>query len=60
MDTVANPTWRKSSYTGTDGGNCVEVGVAAQAILVRDTKNRAGVALSISGDAWRAFIKTLS
>ncbi len=26
MDTVATGGWRKSSYSGTSGGNCVEVG----------------------------------
>ena len=25
MDTVDNATWRKSSYSGTNGGNCVEI-----------------------------------
>jgi uncharacterized protein DUF397 len=25
MDTVDSATWRKSSYSGTNGGNCVEI-----------------------------------
>ena len=25
MDTVDSAVWRKSSYSGTNGGNCVEV-----------------------------------
>ena len=32
-----NINWRKSSYSG-DQGNCVEVGNAPAAVLVRDTK----------------------
>ena len=33
--------WRKSSYSGDNGGECVEVG-AAGAVLVRDTTDRNG------------------
>ena len=32
--------WRKSSYSGGNGGNCVEVADHDEMILVRDTKNR--------------------
>ena len=37
-------TWRKSSYSGGNGGSCVEVGAQPQAgrVLVRDTKDRQG------------------
>ena len=31
-------SWRKSSYSGNNGGNCVEAGSAPGAVLVRDTK----------------------
>ena len=48
-------TWRKASYSGGNGGACVEVGTAGPAIMVRDTTDRAGVTLSIGGDAWRQF-----
>jgi hypothetical protein len=49
--------WRKSSYTGDNSGNCVEVGANAGAsrVMVRDTKNRAGAVLRFSPDAWRQF-----
>jgi hypothetical protein len=48
-------SWRKSSYSGNNGGNCVEVGSVPGAVLVRDTKDRHGSALSLSADTWRAF-----
>jgi len=32
--------WRKSSYSGGDGGNCVEVTRLAEGIGIRDSKNR--------------------
>jgi len=30
-------SWRKSSYSGDNGGECVEVASAAGSVLVRDT-----------------------
>jgi hypothetical protein len=59
MGTVAHPAWRKSSYSGTDGGNCVEAGERAGRILVRDTSDRAGVVLSVPPQAWRQFSTNL-
>jgi hypothetical protein len=47
--------WRKSSYSNANGGDCVEVADHADAILVRDTKNRAGTMLSVDADAWERF-----
>ena len=55
MEDNVRPDWRTSSYTGNGGGNCVEVGDAARVILVRDTKNRAGVVLRFTSGAWRRF-----
>ena len=47
--------WRKASYSSNGGGNCVEVGEARRGVLVRDTKNRAGVVLRFTPAAWRRF-----
>lgn len=48
--------WRKSSYSGNGGGNCVEVGAAPQSIAVRDTKqDGAGPVLRFPPSAWRRF-----
>jgi hypothetical protein len=33
-----NLTWRKSSFSGTNGGNCVEVAKTDEGILVRNSK----------------------
>ncbi len=46
--------WRKSSYSGGEG-NCVEVAGRSSRVLVRDTKDRAGVVLRFSPDTWRRF-----
>jgi hypothetical protein len=50
---IAN--WRKSSYSGNNGGDCVEAGSVPDAVLVRDTKDRHGPVLSLSASTWRAF-----
>ncbi|MCD0448863.1 DUF397 domain-containing protein [Actinocorallia sp. API 0066] len=33
------PAWRKSTHSGAQGGNCVEVAPLPSAIGVRDSKN---------------------
>ena len=49
-------TWRKSSYSGNNGGDCVEVGQPVGIIAVRDTKqNGAGAVLAFGPKAWTAF-----
>lgn len=49
-------SWRKSSYSGNNGGNCVEVGSGAYAVVVRDTvQHERGPVLAFSPRAWRAF-----
>ena len=52
--------WRKSSYSGANGGSCVEMSGGAGVILVRDTTDRDGVTLSVPAAAWRTFTHTLS
>ncbi|MGP3985909.1 DUF397 domain-containing protein [Streptomyces sp. 3N207] len=51
-------TWRKSSYSGQNGGNCLEVAVdyPGPSLPVRDSKNPQGPALLIPSPAWQAFI----
>ncbi len=50
--------WRKSSYSGNGGQNCVEV-AGDGAILIRDTRNRDGVTLSVPAEAWANFTASL-
>ncbi len=46
--------WRKSSYSGGEGGNCVEVGQADR-VMIRDTQDRTGPVLTVSPAAWMRF-----
>jgi hypothetical protein len=50
--------WRKSSHSGGNGGNCVEVAADAM-IAVRDTTDRDGFTLSVPASAWTRFLATL-
>jgi hypothetical protein len=59
METIDSAPWRKSSYSGTNGGDCVEAANMDGRILVRDTAERRGVVLSVSPDAWCSFAATL-
>lgn len=52
--------WRKSSYSGQSGGNCIEVADRDSRILVRDTKQHGrGPTLQFPADAWRRLVKQL-
>lgn len=51
--------WRKSSYSGGNGGNCVEVANIGCAVVIRDTRDRGGAVLSVPAEAWRAFTAAL-
>ncbi|MEU7094401.1 DUF397 domain-containing protein [Kitasatospora aureofaciens] len=55
-----NLTWVKSSYSGTEGGNCVEVASCPSAVHVRDSKDKAGPTLAFSPEAWSAFVSFAS
>ena len=47
--------WRKSSYSGNGGGECVEIGASPGAVVVRDTTDRTGPVLRFTPAAWRRF-----
>jgi hypothetical protein len=50
--------WRKSSYSGANGGQCVEV-ASGDGVIVRDTANRDGVTLEFPAGAWATFVARL-
>jgi hypothetical protein len=48
--------WFKSSYSGGEGGDCVEVALTASAMHVRDSKVTEQSGFSITPSAWNAFL----
>ncbi|MFF7632557.1 DUF397 domain-containing protein [Kitasatospora sp. NPDC008050] len=50
-------SWRKSSYSNGQGGDCVEVADGLRAsVPVRDSKDPEGPALTFPAGAWSAFV----
>jgi hypothetical protein len=43
--------WKKSSKSGGDNGQCVELALPTEGLLVRDSKNPDGPSLRFSGAA---------
>jgi hypothetical protein len=56
MDDLVAPLWRKSTYSGAEGNSCVELGQAADGVLVCDTTDRTGPVLTIPARSWHAFL----
>ncbi|MFJ4369836.1 DUF397 domain-containing protein [Streptomyces chartreusis] len=52
--------WRKSSYSGGDGGNCLEVTHDFPTVVpVRDSKTPHGPALIFPASVWVAFVNAV-
>ncbi|MGW1066710.1 DUF397 domain-containing protein [Streptomyces aureus] len=56
---LASFTWRKASYSGGEGGNCLEVAQGHPTLVpVRDSKNP-GPVIAFGATAWGAFVAHL-
>ncbi|PWR06284.1 DUF397 domain-containing protein [Micromonospora acroterricola] len=54
---VTGAQWRKSTKSGNNGGDCVEVADNIPGVvLVRDTKDRDGGTLTFSSAQWQGFV----
>lgn len=54
---LTGATWRKSSRSNGNGGECIEVADNLPGVvLVRDSKDRDGGTLTFAPDAWRTFV----
>ncbi|MFJ6579543.1 DUF397 domain-containing protein [Streptomyces sp. NPDC091368] len=49
--------WFKSSYSGNEGGECLEAAVAPGTVHVRDSKAPARAQLAFGASEWTAFVK---
>lgn len=57
---LTSAAWRKSSYSGGNGGNCVEAALNLPGMVaVRDSKDPGGPALAFSAQAWAEFVAQL-
>ncbi|MGW0878337.1 DUF397 domain-containing protein [Streptomyces sp. NPDC002671] len=48
--------WFRSSYSGTEGGQCVEVAAGKETVHIRDSKAVAGPVIRVSREAWAGFV----
>jgi len=53
----SSAAWRRSSYSGSEGGNCVEVATFSGIVGVRDSKNPGGPVLTLSQQEWEVFLQ---
>ncbi|MEX2974401.1 DUF397 domain-containing protein [Streptomyces sp. C184] len=57
---LSTARWRRSSYSNSNGGECVEVADDYPGLVpVRDSKNPDGPALLIPATAWTTFVNSL-
>ncbi|MEU9353959.1 DUF397 domain-containing protein [Streptomyces griseoloalbus] len=53
-------TWFKSSYSDTEGGQCLEIAAGSAAVHVRDSKADSGPILTVSREAWASLVELTS
>ncbi|GII65272.1 hypothetical protein Skr01_53570 [Sphaerisporangium krabiense] len=57
---LSGAQWRKSSRSGSNGAQCVEVALnLAGVVAVRDSKNPGGPALVFDPHEWRSFVASV-
>jgi hypothetical protein len=56
---VTSVAWRTSSYSGDNGGTCVEAGTFGPAVAVRDSNHPDGPQLAFTASTWQTFTDQL-
>ncbi|MFG2977361.1 DUF397 domain-containing protein [Streptomyces sp. NPDC048331] len=57
---LSTATWHKSSYSGGDGGDCLEVADGCPDLVpVRDSKRPEGPHVVFHAQAWARFVAAL-
>lgn len=57
---VSRADWRKSSYSSSSGGACVEVARNLPSLVaLRDSKDPEGPALAFTSAGWQEFISAV-
>ncbi|MEU9839391.1 DUF397 domain-containing protein [Actinomadura sp. NPDC048032] len=55
---LTDTKWRKSSYSASNGGNCVELADAATGVAVRDSKDPDGPVLLFTRTTLRTALNS--
>ncbi|MET8092310.1 DUF397 domain-containing protein [Micromonospora sp. NPDC005220] len=56
---LARVSWHKSSRSGANDSNCVEVAVLSDGLAVRDSTDPGGATLVFGRAAWSSFVTAL-
>ena len=56
VGSVTELRWRKSSYSGSNNNDCVEVAADGGVAHVRDSKRPDAARLGFGADAWAGFV----
>ncbi|BCJ34779.1 hypothetical protein Athai_22820 [Actinocatenispora thailandica] len=56
MTDIDGLCWWKSTRSGNQGGNCIEVAASGDAWYVRDSKDPAAGHLTVGVASWRSFV----
>ncbi|RJQ82578.1 DUF397 domain-containing protein [Pseudonocardiaceae bacterium YIM PH 21723] len=56
---LTDAVWRKSSYSGSDGGQCIELAIDDAIVGVRDSKNPGGGILAVGKGPFVSLLNTL-
>ncbi|WP_084262365.1 DUF397 domain-containing protein [Actinomadura formosensis] len=56
---LSKVAWRKSSYSGANGGECVEVASVPGAVAIRDSKDPSGPKLTMNHKDFQRLAATL-
>ncbi|MGW4462975.1 DUF397 domain-containing protein [Micromonospora sp. NPDC004704] len=60
MINLTDAEWRKSTRSGDNGGDCVEIADnLTDIVAVRDSKDQAGPVLAFHPYAWSAFVSSV-
>ena len=53
---LASARWRKSSYSGGSGGNCVEVARMGDVVVIWHSQEPGGPVVAFTRGEWEAFL----
>ncbi|GGW58654.1 DUF397 domain-containing protein [Streptomyces xantholiticus] len=56
MNTEQQLHWFKSSYSGGEGGSCIEIADGRGTVHVRDSKRLTGPRLAVRASVWADFV----
>ncbi|GIL26111.1 DUF397 domain-containing protein [Actinocatenispora comari] len=59
MNDICHLRWWKSSRSGNQGGQCVEIATSGDTWYVRDSKDARGGRLAVDRAAWQSFVRSV-